>query len=105
MGVRCDMDRPQRYVRVSWDLIRQTDLEPQGEPETLVETSRMRIFGLVIKAGDALLPNGASHAMLSIRAIDSGEPGGRITMALTSSLPVCVVPDYPQRYDDDGDGA
>lgn len=78
----------QRYARVSWGLVKQADLEPQGEPETMVETSRMRIFGLLIRAGDALLPDGASHQMLAIRAIETGEPGGLITMAITRALPI-----------------
>lgn len=76
-----------RYAVVPWGLVRQTDLEPQGEPETLVEAHRMRVFGLLIKAGDALLPDGASHAMLAIRAVDSAAPGGDITIAIAATLP------------------
>jgi hypothetical protein len=99
---------PQRYTRVSWGLVRQSDLEPQGDPETMVETSRMRIFGLLIKAGDALLPEGATHAMLAIRAVETGEPGGHITMALSATLPLHHTPvqSNPRRYaEDEGDQA
>lgn len=81
-----------RYAVVQWGLVRQTDLEPQGEPETLIEAYRMRVFGLLIKAGDALLPDGDSHAMLAIRATENGEPGGEITMAIAATVPFSPEP-------------
>lgn len=119
MRRHCDVPYgPPRFVPVPWGVMRQSDLQPKGDPETFVEFSHMRIVGLVVVADDLPLPDrpswaegpigGLSHAVISIRAEETDEPGGRITLAITNQLPVDYVPvqaqSHPRRQGDGDDG-
>lgn len=105
---------PRRWPKVPWFCVEESDLHPQGEPETYVEFCSMRIVGMRVKS-DGVLPlplgEGCSDAMISIRALETDEPGGVITLAITNALPIdyspIIVPAHsnPRRSIDKDDGA
>ena len=79
---------PQRYSRVPW--LAQSDLEPFGDPETLVELGVNDVTqGLAVR-----YPFGPdTDAMIAIHA---NRVTGQITLAITAMVTVDNVP-YAQR--------
>jgi hypothetical protein len=103
---------PRRYPKVPWSCITEADLHAVGDPEVSVDFSHMRILSMrVTWDGVIPLPDGCSDAMISIRALDDGEPGGVITLAITNNLPIDYAPvpsqSNPKRHfdKDESDGA
>lgn len=91
-----------RFLNGVWQDER--DSQPMGEPETRIDLPGDLTLGLYIPA-----PFGRStDAVLAVRAIENGDQGGVITLAITNvierSTPVRVdvnLQSNPRRADDD----
>lgn len=90
----------QRYLRqrLPWIAVEETDLQPQGDPETVVFLpSRESLLGLHIKGL-------SDHVMLGIKEDAFGFP---VSCAITNEVQIDTmhVQSNPRRHADEGDGA